>query len=373
MPFFIGKAQMKRRELLAAVSALSLSACASPVRMAVNVQWSGTVKPPRLRDGDTVGLFAPSGVLTEAGLAQRVKAIEGLGLKVKLAPNVLSRWGGYAGTPEQRVDDFMTLWRDGDVRALWALRGGSGASGMLPMLPYSELRANPKIVIGYSDITALHWALYKRAGLVSFHGPTAGSQFTPYTLANLRKPLWGERWQEPMLRAADHAQRAAAEPAFAAQVYAQGEAEGVLKGGNLSVLAAMAGGPYGPELLDFDQVLLFLEDVDEAPYRIDRMLTQLQLMDESGAALSRCAGLLLGIFNRCEAKAGDASLTRAEVMQHHAGLVAQRAKQRARSVPMAYGFSVGHVPSQMVLPFGVRARASATLLSLQLLESPVDA
>jgi muramoyltetrapeptide carboxypeptidase len=367
-PFFIEQRRaVLRGSALAALA--SLGACAG-VPQQQRAGPLSVVKPPALRPGDTVGLFAPSGVVRPEALAQRVRNIEALGFRVKLGASVGAAWGGYAGTVQQRVDDFHALWRDGDVRALWAARGGSGASAILPFLDYALCAAQPKIVIGYSDITAVLLALWAKSGLVCFHGPTAGSQFTDYTTRHMRQMLMGANAgldaRTPMLPAPEHAERAAkGERAYERRVLQGGQAVGRLVGGNLTVLAALAGSPFLPS---WDDALLFLEDVDEPPYRIDRSLQQLQLSDGSTHGLARAAGLMLGVFNRCEPKDDAPSLSLMQVMQHQANL----AQSRGKAVPASYGMSFGHVPSHMTLPIGVRAVFDADAWSVQVLESPVD-
>jgi muramoyltetrapeptide carboxypeptidase len=368
----LNRRETARYALAALAAASTLSGCATRTEVATHVA-PAIVKPPPLRPGDTIGLFNASGALPESGLAPRVRALESLGFKVKVAPNLLARWGGYAGTVDQRVDDFHALWRDPEVRGLWAARGGSGAAAMLPHLDYALFRANPKVVVGYSDVTALHLGLWQRSGLVSFHGPTAGSQFTPFMVANLRRVLMGEtvdgtNWRAPYLPAPEHTERATAEPAFQKRVFETGVAIGRLWGGNLSVLSAMVGSPYVPSVDGWRDSLLFLEEVDEVPYRVDRMLTHLQLQDGSGHALSRLAGLMLGVFSRCDPKPGDESLSLMDVLSHHA----QRSA-RARRVPASYGNSFGHVASQWLLPVGVQAEFDAGRHQLRLLEHAVEA
>lgn len=314
------------------------------------------VRPPRLRPGDTVGLFAPSGALAEGHVARAVAACESLGLRVRQPRHLRARFGGYAGSVEQRVDDIHQLWRDGDVRSLWAVRGGSGAFALLPHLDYALMRREPKALIGYSDVTALHLAAQRHARLVTFHGPVATSTFTPYALASWRSVLMQPRPGAVFGIAEELRQRGQRESAYRARVVRGGVAEGRLVGGNLSILSALVGTPYAAELRG---AVLFVEEVREAPYRIDRMFTQLQL----ASGLQHAAALVAGIFDRCEASEGDPSLTLAETIDWHFG--------RA-GVPAVYGWSFGHVAPQLTLPLGVMARVDTEDETLTLLEPAVD-
>ncbi len=313
-------------------------------------------RPPRLKPGDLVGLFAPSNAASDAQLARGRANLEALGFRVRVPRNLMAVRGHLAGTVEQRVDDIHALWRDPEVKALWALRGGYGAALLLPHLDYGLLRREPKALIGFSDITALHLALQGRAGLVSFHGPWASSVFSPFTRDAMQAVLMQPQAQTRLLRAPEHRSRATTEPAYRARTLRAGTASGHLVGGNLSVLSALIGTPYAPAP---QGALLFIEDVGETPSRIDRMLTQLQL----ALGLDRANGLLAGVFERCDPPRGEASLSLAQVMDDHLG--------RA-GVPAVYGWSFGHVRDQLTLPLGVPAQIDTDSETLTLLEPAVD-
>jgi muramoyltetrapeptide carboxypeptidase len=302
-----------------------------------------------------VGLIAPGGVLDPSGVERRVKNLESLGFKVRLGKHLLASRGGYAGTAGQRVGDLHAMFRDREVAALWAARGGSGASALLPLIDYDLVRAHPKALIGFSDITALHLALYRRAGLVSFHGLTAGSSFAPFSVEHLRAVLMEPRAGHVLVDARENLAKATKDPQWIPRTYRGGVAEGRLVGGNLSMLTALVGTPYAAEGRGH---LLFLEDVREAPYRIDRMLTQL---DQSGLTKD-AAGFVLGVFDKCVPPDDEPSLTLAETLEDHFG---------ASTVPAGAGYSFGHIAPQLTLPVGVRARFDADARTITLLESAV--
>jgi muramoyltetrapeptide carboxypeptidase len=315
------------------------------------------VKPPRLKDSATVGLIAPSGVVDDAHIEKCVRNLEALGFKVKTGANIRAQRGGYAGTVEQRLADLHAMFLDRDVGAIWAARGGSGCMAILPGIDYRAIRRHPKILVGYSDITPLLLALYRHAGLVTFHGPVASSMGMDResTLRSMRAVIMEPAPRHVLEIAPENRAREADEPQFAPHVFRAGRAEGRLVGGNLSVVCAMVGTPYGVQSKGH---LLFLEEVGEAPYRVDRMLTQLGQAGILGAA----AGVALGVFQKCEATDAEPSLTLAQVLDDNlSGL----------RVPAAYGFSFGHIAHQVTLPVGVRAALDTEARTITLLEPAV--
>ncbi len=313
------------------------------------------IKPMALKRGDLVALFNPSGFADDALIQRATVNLETLGFRVMHAAHLRASRGNTAGTIGQRLTDLHTLFANREVRALWAARGGSGTAQILPYIDYGLVARNPKVVIGYSDLTSLLLALYAKAGLVTFHGPVASSGFTPFTVSHLEATLIEGRATHVMSMADEHAKRARDEPHFVQRVIQRGSAEGMLLGGNLSVLASMIGTPYLP---DMRNALLFLEEISEAPYRIDRMLTQL----EHSGTLRDIRGVMLGVFVKCEPAAGEESLVLSQALNDHFA---------ARPIPSAYGLSFGHIASQWVLPIGVQARFDAEARTLTLLESAV--
>jgi muramoyltetrapeptide carboxypeptidase len=313
------------------------------------------IKPSRLNTGDLVGLIAPGGVVDDALIEKSVKNLEAFGMRVKISANIRAARGGYAGTVTQRVEDLHAMFVDKDVRAIWAARGGSGCIQLLPKINYSLIRNHPKILVGYSDITALLLAIYRHAGLITFHGPVASSTFSDYSAAHLQAVLMEPQPRFEINMSAQNAEKAPQELQFARRTIREGVATGRLLGGNLSVLSALIGTPYAAELRD---CLLFLEEIGEAPYRVDRMLTQLS---QSGA-LKNIAGAMLGVFQKSVATDGEASLTLNEVLDDHFAQL---------KTPSVYGFSFGHIAQQFTIPVGVRARLDTANATLALLESAV--
>ena len=255
-----------------------------------------------------------------------------LGWEPVVGEHVRARHFYFAGADEMRLSDFNAALRDDSIDAVWCLRGGYGAMRLLEGVDYYALRRRPKTIIGYSDITALHSAIALRADLASIHGPTARSKLTPFAERSLRAAATGK--DEPC---------GIAETAV---TLVPGRARGRLIGGNLALLAALHGTPFQPK---YDGAILVLEDVNEAPYRIERMLLQLRL----SGSLQRCAGIAFGSFtNTGESNdkhvAGDRTLN--DVIREAA---------EAMRVPAVCGVPIGHINDQWSVPLGAEAELDA--------------
>ncbi len=313
------------------------------------------IKPKRLREGDVVGLITPSGHVNQDKIDKSVRNIEALGLRVKLGKHIREGRGNYAGAVWQRLEDLHAMFADPEVKGIWAATGGSGAISLLPHIDYKLIRNNPKALVGYSDITALHLAISRKTGLVTFHGPVASSSFGEYAVRHLRAVLMESKASHVIEMSPGNAAQVAQRPNFALRTLQHGVREGRLTGGNLSLVAALAGTPYGTE---YAKSILFLEDISEAPYRVDRMMTQLDL----SLGFNQAAALMLGIFHKCEATDGEPSLTLAETVDDHVARL---------QIPAVYGYSFGHIADQFTLPMGVNARLDTQAQTLTLLEPAV--
>ena len=314
------------------------------------------IKPPRLARGDVVGLVAPGGYTTDAAIEQAVRHIEALGLRAKQGTYLREVWGNYGGTVAARIADLHAMFRDPEVKAIWAIRGGSGCISLLRHLDYRLIRTHPKILLGYSDITALHLAIHRHAGLVTFHGPVASSTPSDYSTQHLLAVLMEPRDSYTIPMSTENDLRALIDPLYATRTVHGGVAEGPLIGGNLSLVSALAGTPYAA---DFAGSLLFIEEVNEEPYRIDRWLTQLDL----AVGLDKAAGVMIGICDNCGPQGDGPSLTLDETLDVHL---------RPLRVPAVTGYSFGHIRHQFTLPVGVRARLDTEARTVTLLEPGVS-
>jgi muramoyltetrapeptide carboxypeptidase len=314
------------------------------------------IKPPRLRQGDLVGLIAPGGHTSDAAIEQAVGNIEALGFRVKQGANLRAVHGNYAGSVQQRIDDLHAMFADREVKAIWCIRGGSGCISLLSSIDYALIRANPTILLGYSDITALHLAIHRHAGLVTFHGPVASSGQSEYSTTHMLAVLTDPQPSYTIPMALENSRRAIEEPQYAMRTVHPGVATGPLMGGNLSLVSALAGTPYAA---DYRNSILFIEEINEAPYRLDRWLTQLDL----SGGLSKAAAVMIGICEHCGPGDNELSLTLDETLDIHLQPLA---------IPAVTGYSFGHIRNQFTIPVGVMARLDTERQTVTLLEPAVS-
>lgn len=302
------------------------------------------VRPPRLEAGSRIALIAPAGPLTEERIQLSIERCHSLGLEPVLGAAVRERSGYFAGSDAHRAVDFQDALSDDSIDAIWALRGGYGTVRLLEHLDFSALREKPKAFIGFSDNTTVHLALFN-AGVVSFHGPHPGSDFPTETRAAFERVLFRDT-APGMLpqRMTDPAPRC----------LHGGLARGRLIGGNLSLLSAACG---TSACLQARGCIVFIEDVDEATYRIDRALTQLYL---SGAFVG-LAGFAFGRFTDVPESENERAVE--EVLLELA--------ERLR-VPAAMDFPIGHVEHNWTLPVGALAELDADTATLTITEAAVS-
>ena len=314
-------------------------------------------KPARLGPGQTIGIAAPSSPTNEPeGIRFAIETVESLGFRVKPAPHLFDRNGYLAGDDAARAADLNDLFADEDVDAIFCARGGYGASRLLPLLDYEAIRAHPKVLLGYSDITALLLAIYTKTGLVTFHGPIASQTFTPYTLAEFKKVLFSPH--PPMSIGVPppfERGEGRVEKVNRITPLVPGKVQGRLLGGNLSLVAHLTGTPYMPDL---SGAILFLEDVSEAVYSIDRMLTQLWLSGN----LQKAGGVVFGKFTEHPKSEWAQNRLQEDVLVE---------RVRALNIPAVMGLMIGHVQDQTTLPLGCLAELDASAGTLTLLEEPV--
>lgn len=311
-------------------------------------------KAPRLKKGDTIGLIAPGSALSAEKIEQAVKNLETMGWKVKLGKYVKEKNGFLAGTDEQRLADLHEMFADQNVQGIWCARGGYGCTRLLPYIDYSLIKKNPKVLVGYSDITALLQAIFIKTGLIGFHGPVAVSPFNPFVVANLKAVLMQSSKGYTLLNAEEN--QSHDNLIFHTQVIRPGKVRGCLSGGNLSLIAATTGTPFDWKVKN---KILLLEDVGEKPYRIDRMLTQLIQSQK----IQRAAAIVLGVFKGCEAKSTDDSLSLIDTFKD---------RLLPLNIPVIYGMSFGHIDHQYTLPIGVEAELDTEKESIRLLDSGVE-
>lgn len=315
-------------------------------------QETNILKPKRLFPGDKVGLITPGSYIPDAGYEKAINNLTQLGLQVIPGRYVREKRGFTAGTDAQRLEDLHTFFEDPSVKAIWCARGGYGCSRLLPFINYDLVRKNPKIIIGYSDITALLQAIFLQTGLVGFHGPVAGATWTPYTKQHIKGVLFDSFTNPYTINLAEEELTPEKEHFKPYSIY-PGTVTGRLMGGNVSLLAALAGTPFA---FDATDKLFFMEDIDERPYSLDRMFTQLR----QSANLHKAKGLILGVFEGCNPKKDEESLSLKETIFDRLSDL---------NVPAVYGLSFGHVPNNFTLPIGIMAELDTENKTLTYLES----
>jgi muramoyltetrapeptide carboxypeptidase len=305
-------------------------------------------KPPALKAGDTVGVISAAAAVEQQALERGLELIATIGFRTRVSKRVLDRDDILAGSDRQRADELQAFFADPDLRAIFVARGGYGSGRILPLLDFAALALTPKPFIGFSDLTFLLNPMVDRARMVAFHGPMlaidhAIEQRNLKSFEHLRKMLVGELTSFEM-----EAQHVISPGA------ARGSAEGELMGGCLSIVTAMLATPYAP---NFDGKILFLEEVGERAYRIDRMLVQLR---QSGA-FDRCAGIVFGAIRPFGGEENEARMIQRFVAEQTYGL----------EIPVLFGIDAGHFTNNLTLPFGVRARIDSASKRLTILESAV--
>ncbi len=307
--------------------------------------------PPRLRKGDLIGLAAPaSAPIAEERIQKGIEYLERLGYRVTLGEHVRDSYGYLAGLDEHRAEDFNAMLRDKRVKAIFCIRGGYGTPRIVSRIDYDAARKNPKIIVGYSDITSLQMALLARAGLVTFSGPMTGVEMwkgmDPFTEEHFWRLLTSTKVVGPLKNP----------PEAPLVIHRHGKAAGRLIGGNLSLVVCLMGTPYLPDLR---KSILVLEDVEEEPHRVDRMWTQIQNSDVARSL----SALALGLFTDCEpVDATSPHLTIEQVLEEIPGRV---------TCPTVSHLQYGHVPRKLTLPLGLKARLDTRKGYLEILEPAV--
>lgn len=315
------------------------------------------IYPGKLSKGDTIGLIAPSSGVDRGTFERTLEHIDELGFKTFYSDRLRVQKGFLAGTDQIRADDIQEMFSNKNIDGIMCVRGGYGSARLLDILDYSVIKKNPKPLIGYSDITALLYGIHKNTGLICFHGPVGVSSVTPFNKDIFEKELIEgnsnivisrpQKWEE------------VENIAYKKISISSGIASGKLVGGNLSVMMSLIGTPHD---VDFSNKIVFIEEVHESPYRIDRMLTQLL---QTGK-LDKAKGIALGVFRGCDYepddKGYDTSLSLYEVLMDRLSVL---------KIPVVYGLPFGHIKENAVLPFGGLAELNSDECTLTLLESPV--
>ena len=303
------------------------------------------VKPRRLLPGNTIGMISPGSILQESRLYDEiVNTITELGFHVEVGEHAQKSYGNLAGSDEARAADLNHMFSNPNIDAIIPFRGGWGSNRILDLIDFDNISSNPKALIGFSDITSLLLSIYAKTGLVTFHGPVGKSEWNDFTLSSFKKVLMSNK--KAVLQNKSDSN-------INVRTITPGTVEGTLIGGNLTVLTSMLGSDYLP---DWQGAILFVEDVGEEIYRIDRMLTQLKL----NGILNKLSGFIFGTCVNCE-KGNKNSLSLEQVLKDHIQVL---------GVPSYYGSMIGHIDNMFTLPIGISAKMNSETGSIELLEIP---
>lgn len=341
--------KLHRRHFLTAAGLASLSPLlgASAQRFINDTQVLDTIKPDALKPGDTIAISSPAGaVWDEAQTAKFSSILISLGFKVKTGETLKQKYGYFAGTDEFRASEINKFFLDKEVKAIICMKGGWGCARIFDFLNFEMIKNNPKIIMGFSDITSLLIALFSKTGLVTFHGPVGNSGWNDFTVDYVKRILMNKEAVSYKYPETDNDKFYTINP---------GTARGILAGGNLTVLAAMMGSEYLP---DWKNKILFLEETGEEPYRIDRMLTQLK----QAGVLGNIKGFIFGKCMKCDAEEPEKAFTLQQVLEQHL---------KPLKIPAFYGAMIGHIVNKHTIPIGIEAEMEAETGSLKLLDTAV--
>ena len=332
-------------------ASLGLFACSSmpgDARGYEQDKASGLLKPKALTKGDKVAFICPAGLNYDKTVFEDIEeGIAKLGLKPHFGKSVYSKYGYFSADDKTRASEVNQMFGDDNIQGVICMRGGWGSARLFEHLDYDLIRENPKVFSGFSDITALLIAIYQQTGLATFHGLMGYSSWDDFSVDYFRKVAM--EGQTPLL------QNPASDNDCLTLV--GGKARGRIVGGNLTVISSIIGCQYLP---DWKDKILFVEDIGEEPYRIDRMLTQLKL----AGVLDQIKGFVFGKCRKCAAETPERALTLEEVLENNL---------KSLGIPVFYGSMFGHIKQKFTLPVGVEVEMDADKCAIQLLEAAVVA
>jgi muramoyltetrapeptide carboxypeptidase len=310
----------------------------------------GILLPPRLKKGDTIGLVAPGYSIKSEVVEEIKKTLIKMGFLPYHTPRILGSHGYFSNTDAERAKDLNELFSSPHIDGILCARGGYGCARIMHLLDYGAIKNNPKVLIGFSDVTALLNGIHKETGLIGFHGPVGSTLDDPYSISQLEKVLIDPQPNLLIENVVELDRKLLSDPVYARYVITPGMAYGKLVGGNLTLITSMIGTPHE---IDFTNAVVCLEDVDEAPYRMDRMLTQLI----QSSTFKNAAGIVFGACSGCRPKPHKKSFTLKEVIMDRISPL---------GIPAVYGMSFGHVKNNFTFPIGLEARLDAAKMTIQL-------
>lgn len=318
--------------------------------------FTPVIKPPMLQKGDKAAVIASAFYADKESLDVALERLKSIGLNPVYDSRILQRDGYFAGTEKVRIEAINQAIRDDSIKAIFALKGGYGTANLLDKIDYQYLQKHPKIILGRSDLTALLLAVYTRTGLVTFYGPSAAVKQSPATTALVKKLLFHDTKNLVLDNHIFQATEKDNPPVVTLKTITPGVVQGQLIGGNLSVLVSLLGTPYFPK--DWQGKILFLEDVNEEIYVMDRMLGQLK----NAGVLNQIAGFVFGTCHDCKAVTrNEFSLN--EVIDRYI---------KPLNIPAYRGAMIGHQENMLTVPIGGMVELNADKTWIRLIESPTN-
>jgi len=352
---------MNRRNFLSIGFGLTMSSLLPKRLIAQNIPEQSnraTLKPARLRMGDKIGLVAPAWLITENDLQASIKNMKQLGFKPVYSDKIIGKHGYFSGTDKERADDFNNMIKNPGIKGIIFAAGGYGGARILDLIDYEMIKKNPKVIMGFSDNTALINSIHKKTGLITFHGPISRTIHREYNTKQFKDIVVHPTNNYTIESSDDDLQKSVEDTIFERYTITSGKAQGELVGGNLTLICSMIGTPYH---IDLKGKIVMIEDVGEEPYRIDRMLTQLIACDE----LTKASGIAFGISRGCDKSSktiAPNSFTLREVIED---------RIKPLKIPAVHGLSFGHNVNNFTFPIGIRANLDADNMTIELPEKAV--
>lgn len=316
------------------------------------------LKPPRLKIGDKVGLVAPAWLITEKQLELSIERVKMTGLEPIYSDKILGKNGYFSGSDKERADDFNSMIENPEIKGIIFANGGYGCTRILDLIDYDQIKLNPKIIMGFSDNTALINSIHQNTGLITFHGPISRTIHHDYSKRQFESIVFNPTDKYVIESSNDDLQKAENDKTFDRFTINSGKAQGQLTGGNLTLICSMIG---TPNQIDLSDKIVMIEDIGEEPYRIDRMLTQLidsgQLINASGIAFGICKGC-----DKSDKSIAPNSFTLRQVIED---------RIKPLKIPSVYGLSFGHNKNNFTFPIGINAKLDADKMTIKLIENAV--
>jgi len=349
---------MKRRNFIKTVSAASVVAASVKANPFVHHSIPGNkkiIKPSKLKEGDKLALITPGSYISIEEKEESIENLKELGFELEYSDRLMLKNGYFSASDKERAEDINEMFERNDIKGIVCARGGYGCARTLPHINYNLVKENPKVLIGYSDVTALLYGIYKKTGLITFHGPVGISSYNDFSKKYFKQVLINPVEELEFISSSSGKNY----NIYGRTTIAAGSANGELVGGNLSIVISLIGTEYD---IDTKGKIIFLEEFLEEPYRVDRMLTQ---MLQAGK-FNNTAGVALGVFKMCESNKENPSFSNSFTLME-----VLKNRLSDLKIPVVYGMSFGHVKDKFTIPFGIKAELDADNYKLKLLEAAV--